>query len=124
MPFSEHFQLKNGKFQQQKSRKFCLKNRKIKNRPKGWKTDKKAETEGHKKDRKRTIFIGFPYSTPSIYVLASPSMSLPPHPSIPFLHSRISYFQIKSLISGQLTGKPLNVMADSMNGVTGPYIST
>lgn len=35
-----------------------------------------------------------------------------------------SNVQIKSLISGQLTGKKFEMLIDSMHGATGPYVST
>lgn len=31
---------------------------------------------------------------------------------------------MKSLINGQISGRAFNLLADSMHGVTGPYIST
>jgi phosphoglucomutase len=43
---------------------------------------------------------------------------------VQYMSEIFDFEKIKSLISGQLTGKPLNVMADSMHGVTGPYVST
>lgn len=34
------------------------------------------------------------------------------------------FFKIKAYISGEINGRPLKLLIDSMHGVTGPYVST
>ncbi|KAJ1350974.1 hypothetical protein KIN20_006906 [Parelaphostrongylus tenuis] len=43
---------------------------------------------------------------------------------VELMQSIFDFSKIKSLISGQLTGKRFEVLVDSMHGATGPYVST
>ncbi|KJH50434.1 phosphoglucomutase/phosphomannomutase, alpha/beta/alpha domain II [Dictyocaulus viviparus] len=43
---------------------------------------------------------------------------------VELMQSIFDFGKIKSLISGQLTGKRFEVLVDSMHGATGPYVST
>ncbi|KAI6174619.1 Phosphoglucomutase [Aphelenchoides bicaudatus] len=43
---------------------------------------------------------------------------------VEYMEEIFDFMEIKKFLSGELTGRPFKVLADSMYGVTGPYVST